>query len=186
MKSAMITAVLVAVLAGAGPVLAAPAERGTAAGAEKVCCPPFDPAPWDGKTIVWKDKLFVADTAICFMRIPLNFGRVIGRNIKRIEAAGAMDKRMLILGEDKSAWKSRVLISVAKPVEGATMEKVSGTFLAKVFEGPFKDFAKWMKEMDAYAAGKDRKIVRRLVYYPLCPACAKKYGKNYVVILGGI
>ena len=25
------------------------------------CCPPFDPAPWQEKEIVWKDKSFVKD-----------------------------------------------------------------------------------------------------------------------------
>lgn len=26
---------------------------------QTACCPKFDPAPWDGKTLVWKDKLFI-------------------------------------------------------------------------------------------------------------------------------
>lgn len=33
------------------------------------CCEPFDPAPWQEKEIVWKDKIFVKDHVALFAQI---------------------------------------------------------------------------------------------------------------------
>lgn len=38
----------------------------------KACCPKFDPAPWDGKTLTWHQKRFVKDHVTSFLHIPLN------------------------------------------------------------------------------------------------------------------
>ena len=28
---------------------------------EKICCPKFDPTPWENKEIVWDNKMFIKD-----------------------------------------------------------------------------------------------------------------------------
>ena len=38
----------------------------------EVCCSKFNPEPWDGKEILWKDKLFVKDRVRSFLHVPLN------------------------------------------------------------------------------------------------------------------
>jgi len=43
------------------------------------CCPRFNPEPWDGKELCWKDKKFVKDRVRSFLHIPLNFGAVLKR-----------------------------------------------------------------------------------------------------------
>ncbi len=43
------------------------------------CCPRFDPEPWDGKELLWRDKRFVKDHVISFLHMPLNFGAVMRR-----------------------------------------------------------------------------------------------------------
>jgi hypothetical protein len=63
------------------------------------------------------------------------------------------------------------------------MERMSGTFLTKVFEGPYRNARKWMNEMKAYVASKGKQIKRMYFFYTTCPKCAKVYGKNYTVLL---
>jgi len=36
------------------------------------------------------------------------------------------------------------------------MEKMSGTFMSKVFEGPYKDAGKWAKDMEKYVRSKEK------------------------------
>ncbi len=64
--------------------------------------------------------------------------------------------------------------------------KLSGTFLTKVFEGPYQNAPKWLKEMEAYVAEQGKKAQKYYFYYTTCPKCAKKWGKNYVVIFAQV
>jgi hypothetical protein len=66
------------------------------------------------------------------------------------------------------------------------MAKLSGTFLTKVFEGPYQNAGKWAQEMKQYVQGKDKKIQKLYFSYTTCPKCAKVYGKNYVVLFAQI
>ena len=150
------------------------------------CCPRFDPAPWDKKEITWTDRLFVKDRVRSFLHIPLNFGGVMRRNKARIAAAGAAAEEMLVLSDENSLWGADVYIAVAKDVPGAQMARLSGTFLCRVFEGPYSHMRKWMQEMIAYVKGQGREHQSLLCYYTTCPKCAKAYGKNYVVILARV
>ena len=49
---------------------------------ETGCCPRFDPEPWDEKEVTFDDKLFVKDHVTSFFHIPLNFGKVMVRNME--------------------------------------------------------------------------------------------------------
>ncbi len=151
--------------------------------ASEPCCPRFDPAPWDEKEVRWQDKRFVKDRVVSFLHIPLNFGAVMKRNMSRIQAAGAVEDAMVVLSDENSLWGADVYISVAKEVPGAQMARLSGTFLCKVFEGPYKNMGTWVSEMKAFVQRKGKALQKLFFYYTTCPACAKKYGKNYVVIL---
>jgi hypothetical protein len=70
------------------------------------------------------------------------------------------------------------------------MAEISGTFLTKVFEGPFRDaprwIAKWIANMKRYVAAKNRTLERLYFGYTTCPKCAKAYGKNYVVMFAKV
>jgi hypothetical protein len=61
------------------------------------------------------------------------------------------------------------------------MVQLSGTFLTRVFEGPYKDMGKWAAQMKDSVYAKDRELEKLYFGYVLCPACAKAYGKNYAV-----
>jgi hypothetical protein len=147
------------------------------------CCPRFDPAPWDEKEIGWRDKRFVKDRVTSFLHIPLNFGAVMKRNMARIEAAGALSNTNVILSDDNSLWGADLYIEVAKDVPGANMASISGSFLCKVFEGPYRNMRKWIAEMKGFVRSKGKDVRKMYFFYTTCPKCAKKYGKNYVAIL---
>lgn len=153
---------------------------------ETGCCPRFDPEPWDEKGITWQDKLFIKGHVRAFLHIPLNFGKVVERNMEKIKASDALNPQPIMLTEGKSAWRTDIYIAVSKEVPGAEMERISGTFLSKVFEGPYKNAAQWVKEMEAFVKSKGKEIEKMYFFYTTCPKCAKVYGKNYTVLLAQV
>jgi len=150
------------------------------------CCPRFDPAPWDGKELQWRDRRFVKDRVRSVLHVPLNFGAVMKRNADRIAAAGACAEGMVVLSDENSLWGADVYIEVAKDVPGAAMAAVSGTFLCKVFEGPYRNMRRWVAEMKVFVSGRGKTIRKMYVFYTTCPKCARKYGKNYVALLAQV
>jgi hypothetical protein len=152
---------------------------------ETGCCPRFGPARWDDKEISWQGKLFVRDRVRSLFHVPLNFGRVMKKNIQMIEAAGALDPDHVILSDENSLWGADVYIAVSKEVPSARMEQISGTFVTKVFEGPYSRAGQWAKEMTALVEQRGRSLKKLYFWYTTCPRCAKAYGKNYVVLLAG-
>ncbi len=150
---------------------------------ETGCCPRFNPEPWDEKEVTFQEKLFVKDHVRSFLHIPLNFGKIMVKNMERIQQAGALAPEPLMLSDEKSLWGAVVYIAVNKEVPGAEMARISGTFLTKVFEGPYKGVRKWVEEMKAYVKSKAKEIKKMYFFYTTCPKCAKFYGKNYIVIL---
>ena len=150
------------------------------------CCPKFDPEPWDGKELQWHDKRFVKDRVTSFMRIPLNFGAVMTRSVGRIEAADAKPETMVVLSDENSPWGADVYLEVTKDVPGADMATISGTFLSKVFEGPYGNMRKWIREMKDFVQSEGKSPQDLYFFYTTCPKCAKKYGKHYVVILAKV
>lgn len=150
------------------------------------CCDPFDPEPWQDREVAWKDKFFVKDHVVSFLHIPLNMGKKVIRNMELIEKANAKAPQQLMLTDEKSLWGADIYIDVSSEVPGAQMAALSGTFLTKVFEGPYQNAGKWAQEMKDYVEGKG-KILKKLYFsYTTCPKCAKAYGKNYVVLFAQI
>ncbi len=154
---------------------------------ETGCCPKFDHAPWDEKEFQWDNKMFIKYKVLCFMYMPLTFGKVIVRCLEKIEKAGAHTPQPPVcLSDHTSKWNMDLYIEVSKQVPEADNVALSGTYLSKVFEGPYKDTPRWCKEMQEWVVGKGKAIKRHLMYYTTCPKCAKHYGKNYVVYFAQI
>jgi hypothetical protein len=152
---------------------------------EKKCCPRFNPKPWDGKTHRWKNKLFVKDTLPQFFHIPFpwKIGKMMTRIWKKAQDAGASPdlKHFIWLAYDPSPWKSEHYIHVTKKLPGEKNVKISGTFITKVFDGPYNKVPKYIKEMDEYLTKKGKKAKKYYFYFTTCPKCAKKFGHNYIV-----
>ena len=146
------------------------------------CCPPFDPSTLDEKEVSFEDKLFLKDRVRSFLHIPLNFGKIMSRSMAKIEAAGAQDEDMLLLVDENSLWGADAHVSVSKDVPGANCVRMSGRYLTKVFDGPFKNIKKWVSQMQSHVASKGEKCEKLLFNYRTCPRCAKVYGHNWVVL----
>jgi hypothetical protein len=153
---------------------------------ETGCCPRFDLVPWNEKELTWKDKLFLKDHVRSFFHIPLGFDKMMAKNMELIKESGALLPEPLMLTDEKSLWGADVYIGVSKEVPGAKTEKISGTFLSKVFEGPYKDAGKWVKEMKNYVKSKGKELKKLYFYYTTCPKCAEFYGKNYTVLVAKV
>lgn len=153
---------------------------------ETVCCPKFDPIPWDEQEIKWKNKKFIKDSVFTLFYFPLNFGAVVTKNMKKIEQHKAKNPDNLMLSEHNSLFKTTVYIAVDKEIPNTEHTTLSGTFLTKVFEGPYKDAGKWTKDIKSYVAS-EKKIMKKVYYwYTTCPKCAKVYGKNYAVLFAEV
>ena len=146
------------------------------------CCDIFDPEPWQEKETSWNGKLFVKDHIASFLHMPLNTGAVITKNLALIEKSGAEAPVQLMLTDEKSLWGADIYIDVAKNVAGAQMATLSGTFLTKVFEGPYQNAGKWAQEMETYVKNKGKQVKKMYFSYTTCPKCARVYGKNYVIL----
>jgi hypothetical protein len=153
---------------------------------EKICCPKFEPTLWDGRTFDWIEKKFIKDKVFTLFYIPLNFGAVMTRLMKKTETAGAKVPDWLCLSEHTSKWNMDLFLAVDKEILGAKNTTLSGKFLCKVFEGEFKNVGKWMKEFEVFAKSKGVNVEKTYTWYTTCPKCAKKYDKNYVAIFGKI
>ncbi len=154
--------------------------------ANQECCPKFDPAPWDDKLFRWDGKTFVKDKVFTLFNIPINFGAVMRRLVPKVEADGAMSPEAMGLSDHTSKWNMDVYLAVTKPVEGAENVTLSGQYLSKVYEGNFKETGVWCKDFTALAEGKGLTVKKLYMWYTTCPKCAKKYGKNYVAIIGEV
>ena len=153
---------------------------------ETGCCPRFDPAPWDGKEVTFENRLFVKDHVRSVLHIPLDFGKVMVRNLERIQAAGALEAEPLVLSDENSLWGSDLYIAVSRDVPGAEMVRISGTFLTRAFEGPYKNMRQWIAQMTDYVAAQKKTMQKLYFFYTTCPKCAKHYGKNYTVLLAQV
>ena len=91
-----------------------------------------------------------------------------------------------MLSYDPSPWKSEHFFTATKEVPGAENVHLSGTYLTKVFEGPYKDAKKWVGEMEDYVKSQGKGMNKLYLYYTTCPKCAAHYGKNYTVAFAEI
>lgn len=150
------------------------------------CCPKFDPAPWDGKVLEWGNKKFIKGKVFTLFFMPVNFGSVIVKLMAKVKDAGAGTPENLCLSDHTSRWNMDLYLAVDKEIPGAENVVLSGRFFSKVYEGDFKETGEWCRDFENIAKERGMKIEKWYMSYTTCPKCAKKYGKNYTVIVGKI
>lgn len=153
---------------------------------ESICCPKFDPVPWEGKVFEWKDKKFIKDNVFTLFYMPVNFGGVMKKLDEKISQGNAVVPYNLGLSDHTSKWNMDIYLAVDKEIPNAQNTTVSGTFVSKVYEGSFSETGKWNKDFTTWCNAQGHKTVKNFMWYTTCPKCAKKYGRNYVVILAEI
>ncbi|MBP9758854.1 hypothetical protein KBD45_04095 [Candidatus Dojkabacteria bacterium] len=149
-----------------------------------ICCPKFNPALWDGKTVEWNDKKFIKDKVFTLLYMPLNFGSVMKKVDTKVTQADAKIPDALFLSDHTSMWNMDLYVAVDKNIPNAENVVLSGKYFSKVYDGNFQDTGKWMKDFEIYTKENDIHVKKTYMWYTTCPKCAKKYGHNYVVILG--
>ncbi len=153
---------------------------------EKKCCPQFDPIPWDDKVFEWDKKQFIKDKVFTLFYMPMNFGAAMKRLDAKVRNANATMPDWLCLADHTSKWNMDVYLAVDKEIPDAENKILSGKYYSKVYEGPFKDTKKWCNDYEEKVKSKGLKITKWYMWYTTCPKCAKKYGKNYTVIIGQV
>ena len=146
------------------------------------CCPPFDPTGFQDREITWTDKLFLKERVHSFFHIPIDMAPKMKKVSRKIAAAHAGPPQNLMLSDEASPWRSDLFIEVTQAVQGAQMATLSGHFFTHVYEGPYRDAPKWYADMQARLRATGRTAKKIYFGYTTCPACAKAYGKNYVVL----
>ena len=150
------------------------------------CCPKFDTAPWNDHVFEWQDKKFIKDKVFTLFNIPINFGSAMKRLMTKLEKSNAESSGYLCLSDHTSKWNMDVFLAVDKEINDAENTTISGKFFSKVYEGAYSKTGKWCNDYKEHAKHLDLKIKKWYMWYTTCPKCAKKYGKNYVVIIGQV
>lgn len=149
------------------------------------CCPVFHPEKYDQKTFNFSDLHFIQTSTKSVMYMPLNMDKVFTKTQADIEASGqSIDDRYLILSNDVSVFKCIHNFMTNGPVKNYPSIKLTGNYLAKVYDGDFKDMGKWVNEFSAELKANGSKNPKIYTFYTTCPNCAKVYGHNYVVLFG--
>jgi hypothetical protein len=151
-----------------------------------ICCPEINPDEWHDKLFIWADKKFIKDRVCTFLFIPFSFGKVMTRLNNKVEKVNASTPDYLCLSEHTSKWNMNLYLAVDQNIPEADNVTISGKFYARAYEGPFKDSGKWSKDYEAIAKEKGLVIKKMYMWYTTCPKCAKKYGKNPIVIFGQV
>lgn len=151
------------------------------AGSPTGCCALIDPAQWDGRCFSFAEKLFVMARTRGIFHVPIDMGSVMRRAQAAIDGAGVRSPDALILSREVSPWRALHYIAVTGPVPGMDTVHLSGRFLTKVFEGPFRDAGRWQERLLAYTLEQHEQPLQSYFFYTVCPKCAKTYGTNYVV-----
>ncbi len=113
----------------------------------------------------------------------MNFGGVMKKLDARVRESKVAILDNLCLSDHTSKWNMDVYLAVDKEIPGAKNVTLSGKYFSKVYEGPFKDTKKWCRDFEALTKSRNLDIEKWYMWYTTCPKCAKKYGKNYVVIM---
>jgi hypothetical protein len=105
---------------------------------------------------------------------------------RKVDESGTKIPDYLCLSDHTSKWNMDIYLAVDKEVPDAENVPLSGKFLSKVYEGDFKETGKWCEDFENYVKGRNLEVKKWYMWYTTCPKCAKKYGKNYVVIIGQV
>ena len=155
------------------------------------CCPTFHPEKWDEKTFNWDHKQFIKTSVPTLFHVPFPpmIGKKVTKMMKSAEGANRLSTNkedILLLFTDPHPFKSELYLSVTGDVPNSNNTAISGTFMSKVFDGPYNAMPKFIKQMDAYLGKQQKKAGNYYVHYAYCPKCAKEAGHNYMVLFAEV
>lgn len=158
------------------------------------CCPKFNPKKWNEKTFKWSGKQFIKESVPALFHMP--FPPMIGKKITKMMALATDSKKIdskldevLILFQDPNPFRSNIYFSVTGNVKKAENVKISGTFIAKVYDGAYKEIPKFVSDMNTYLRNQGKKVPKNsdyYIHYAYCPKCEKKYGHHYMILFAKV
>lgn len=150
-----------------------------------VCCPQFNPKPWDNKILKWSNKKFIKEEIRTIFYMPIGFGKAMQKLQNEVEKAKVQTKEQLCLTECIKG-KMKLYLEVSKEIKNGNNITLDGNFFSKVYEGSFQNTGKWMEDFNKDMIIRGYQVKKLYSWYTTCPKCAKKYGKNYVVLIAEI
>jgi hypothetical protein len=118
--------------------------------------------------------------------MPINFDKKMKNLDKKINLAEASIPDNLCLSFHTSKWNMDLYLAVDKDIPVSQNATLSGKFFSKVYEGLFQDTGKWGEDFENVLKSKNLTNKKMYMWYTTCPKCAKKYRKNYVVIISQV
>ena len=148
------------------------------------CCPKFDPDPWERFSNGKIKNSSKTKSLHSFHAAQLRFS--YERLNAKVEKCSATIPDWLCLSDHTSGWNMDLYLAVDKEIPEAENISMSGKFFSKVYEGPFSNTKKWCTDFEKQIKERELNLKKMYLWYTTCPKCAKKYRKNYVVIIGNI
>jgi hypothetical protein len=149
----------------------------------KICCPQFQPELWDDKVFEWHKKTFVRSSVRTFFYMPIGFGKAMKKLQEKVVKSNANIDSNMCLSYNTSKWNMDLFLAVDKEVINADNVSMDGHYYFKVYEGTYSDTGKWIENFNELLKEKGYQAKKTYMWYTTCPECAKKYGKNYVVLV---
>lgn len=155
---------------------------------ETGCCAVPAVDGWNNRLIEFSNEPFIAMETKSVFHIPLNMNRVMRELAAQAGAGGATPapEHILVLSREISPWRTQHLYRVTRPVDNAENVPLNGTFLTRVFEGPYQKAKDWAEELQRMAAENGLETEGIYFFYTTCPSCSEHYGTNYVVGLARV
>lgn len=160
----------------------------------EICCPEFSIEKWDNKTFVWDKKPFIKESIPTLFHIP--FPPMIGQKVTKLMNIATKTNKLdpvkeetLLLFHDITPFKTNLYLGVTSEVPNANNVSVTGTYFAKVYDGPFDAVPRFINDMNSILTkdGKNKpKNEDYLIHYAYCPKCAEKYKHNYMILFAKV
>jgi len=117
------------------------------------------------------------------MPMPWMIKKAVKKMWEKSKSANAASdfNEFLLLANDPSPWKGDYYMTVNHEVSDANNVKLSGTFLSRVYDGPYNAIPKYIKDINEYLKKEDKKAIDYYFYYTTSPKCAKKFSHNYII-----
>lgn len=101
---------------------------------------------------------------------------------EQIEDAGEANlETEIVLSRDISPWEAEHYFAVTKDIEGEDMASLTGDFITRVVEGPYRKTKDYSHDMEVAVTTIGKTAKRVFFFYTTRPKCAKNYGEIYMV-----
>ncbi len=152
--------------------------------AEDKCCDLMDGKDWEGKTVTWKDKVFVKKKYSAIFYMPIGLDGVLKDLMSELDKKKLIpEEHPIMLWRNEGLFGGEILVAMKKKDPAYDTVTLSGKYYTKFYEGKgYSEAGKWHK--DFKEATKDKNVQETMTEYALCPGCQKKFGKMQAVLFG--